>query len=58
LQLLHFRFQIFVRDDQRFHSIANIAAARRNGLIRSCLKLIRVRLWIGRGAGRHERVPA
>jgi hypothetical protein len=55
LQLEHFRFQIFIRDEQRLHSIARVTTARSNRLVRIFLKLAGIRLWIGRDAGRHER---
>ena len=48
-QFADFGFQKLIRNDQRLHRRARIAAARREGLIRSRIELLRVRLWSGRG---------
>jgi hypothetical protein len=44
LQLPHFGFQIFVRYEQRLHSVARVTAARRNRLVRRGFEPVRVRL--------------
>ena len=55
-QVADFRFQKFIRNDQRFHGVADVAAAGRDGLVGCDFKPIRFGLALG--IGWHGVVPA